>query len=41
MKRGERAEDFELPAIGGERQSLSAILSTHRAVLLVFLRHLG
>ena len=36
---GDRAPDFTLDAVGGERLSLRGF--TGRAVLLIFLRHLG
>lgn len=41
LKTGNQAPHFELSKIDGNSVSLAGEISTHRSVLLVFLRHLG
>jgi len=41
LRVGDKAPDFSLTAVVGEPVSLHRTLETGRAILLVFLRHLG
>ncbi len=41
LAKGDIAPDFTLPDPDGEPVSLSKLVSQHRWVLMVFLRHLG
>ncbi len=41
LKKGDQAPVFALPAATGGEVALSETLRSHRAALLVFLRHLG
>ncbi len=41
LQPGDKAPDFSLDTLDGQRFTLSATLATGQNVLLVFLRHLG